>query len=152
MCVHSANTIALEPVQKAPRSSWLEQSTTEIRPSQSGMQLPAVESRFTVRPETSQASTTHSDTSDDSDTSGESPVVSCASAMRPVRSVPDAQLLHSSSGDPACESLMGRDAQGARNSGSLPLSDQEHMNQFYERPRGSLDYLNDTLNSLAKYV
>ncbi|KAF7257885.1 hypothetical protein EG68_06772, partial [Paragonimus skrjabini miyazakii] len=146
------NMTTLEPVQKAPNSTWLEQPPTEFRPSRCEKLSAAASYRDTnAHPVDRQTSTTDADSSSVSGTSDESAGVNCVPVTGSVHPMSSGHLVQRSlvsHRDPAPQ-VVGN-APDLDSSESFSKSSHEQMNHFNEKPRRSLDYLNDALSSIGK--
>ncbi|KAF8564773.1 hypothetical protein P879_05379 [Paragonimus westermani] len=146
------NMTTLEPVQKAPSSTWLEQPSTEFRPARDGKLSAAVSNSSTnVHLIDRQTNTTDADSFSGSRTSDESAGINCVPLTESVQPVSGTHLTQPSLVS-HCEPPphMGVITPDPDSSGSFPKSSHEQMNHLSEKPRRSLDYLNDALSSIGK--
>ncbi|KAF6776767.1 hypothetical protein AHF37_07967 [Paragonimus kellicotti] len=142
----------LEPVQKAPNSTWLEQPPTEFRPCRSEkLSVAASDRGSNVHLVDRQRSTTDADSFSGSGTSDESAGVNCVPVTGSVHPVSSAHVIQSSlvsHREPIPH--MACNTPYPDSSESFSKSSHEQMHHFNEKPRRSLDYLNDALNSIGK--
>ncbi|KAA3676243.1 DENN domain-containing protein 4, partial [Paragonimus westermani] len=146
------NVTTLEPVQKAPSSTWLEQPSTEFRPARDGKLSTAVSNSSTnVHLIDRQTNTTDADSFSGSRTSDESAGINCVPLTESVPPVSGTHLNQPSLVS-QCEPPphIGGIIPDPDSSESFPKSSHEQMNHFSEKPRRSLDYLNDALSSIGK--